>query len=927
MGIHPHAQGRLTHIPSNLTMPDRTIDEMKETLRELEARKTALLHQIAHNEGPGAVAQGVGSAAAGAYGVAVSGDVRGDVYVGREPETDEEALRIYRRVLAATNAHLPLRGVDLGASDAADGGRRLGLAEVYVELTTKTPVPESKAERRERADSPDPYEAEKTRPLRALEAAVFNRRLVLLGDPGSGKSTFVNHLTLRLAVDGGAEGLAGWPGDEADCVPVPVVLRDFARWLPETDGPTPPRLLWEYITERLSDQNLRPAAKPLEAALDEGRAIVLLDGLDEIPSGRARSRVRDAVAAFAGRYPASRMVVTCRVLSYQDPAWRLESFPVFELAPFDDDQIDRFIGVWYADLSRVGAVRTEAEAKTQAERLKSAVRRPDLWRLAPNPLLLTVMALVHSHKGHLPEARALLYEETVDILLWRWEQIKASGQGDAPPLMKLLQAVKRGDMDLKRVLWRLAFEAHEAAGETDDDDALADIGELRLQKALAGLHPEGDRGWAQGAIETIRYRAGLLLERVPERYTFPHRTFQEYLAGAHLAAQRDFAPRAGRLAGAGAFWREVILLAVGRLFHVAGDSDKPLALVCELCPKAVRDDTPSWRKVWLAGDVLLEMGANRAEDSELGRELTSRVRRRLVMLIQKGRLTPRERVAAGEVLSRLGDPRFDPKRWYLPADKGYGFVKVPAGQFLMGSDKFEDPEATYEEIPRHSVKLPTYFIGRYPVTVAQFRAFLEDTGHQVVDAWHGYNTIDNHPVCVVSWYDAVAYCQWLTERLRPKIRQIRDLGWVIRLPSEAEWEKAARGSDGRIYPWGNEPDPQRANYLDSKIGDLSPVGCFPGGRSPFGCLDMAGNLWEWTRSLWGRDLSNPEFVYPYDSTDADREDETAGNEILRVLRAGSFGGDRHGVRCAYRSGHDPDLRNSDLGFRLACAPGKTPLEL
>ena len=125
-------------------MPDRTIDEMKETLRELEARKTALLHQIAHNEGPGAVSQGVGSAAAGAYGVAVAGDVRGDVYVGREPETDEEALRIYRRVLAATNAHLPLRGVDLGASDAADGGRRLGLAEVYVELSTKTPVPVGK---------------------------------------------------------------------------------------------------------------------------------------------------------------------------------------------------------------------------------------------------------------------------------------------------------------------------------------------------------------------------------------------------------------------------------------------------------------------------------------------------------------------------------------------------------------------------------------------------------------------------------------------------------------------------------------------------------------------------------------------------------------------------------------------------------------
>ena len=125
------------------------------------------------------------------------------------------------------------------------------------------------------------------------------------------------------------------------------------------------------------------------------------------------------------------------------------------------------------------------------------------------------------------------------------------------------------------------------------------------------MHPEGDWAWAQRVTGVIKLRAGLLVERAPEVYTFPHRTFQEYLAGAHLSSQADFAKQAVALLDDGPFWRQVILLAVGRLVYLSGDTDKPLALVGELCPVTTADDESAWRRVWLAGEVLAEITPNR----------------------------------------------------------------------------------------------------------------------------------------------------------------------------------------------------------------------------------------------------------------------------------------------------------------------------
>ena len=177
-----------------------------------------------------------------------------------------------------------------------------------------------------------------------------------------------------------------------------------------------------------------------------------------------------------------------------------------------------------------------------------------------------------------------------------------------------------------------------------------------------------------------------------------------------------------------------------------------------------------------------------------------------------------------------------------------GFVEIPAGPFLIGSDKARDADADDDELPQHEITLPRYFMAQYPVTVAQFRAFVDATEYQPEDE-NCLRGVPNHPVVCVSWHEARRYCEWLSEQLRvwegtpePLASLLRHQGWQVTLPSEAEWEKAARGSNGRIYPWGSEPDPNRANYDDTGINTTSAVGCFPGGASPYMIEDLSGNV-------------------------------------------------------------------------------------
>jgi formylglycine-generating enzyme required for sulfatase activity len=232
-----------------------------------------------------------------------------------------------------------------------------------------------------------------------------------------------------------------------------------------------------------------------------------------------------------------------------------------------------------------------------------------------------------------------------------------------------------------------------------------------------------------------------------------------------------------------------------------------------------------------------------------------------------------------------------------------GPVVVPAGEFLMGSTD-ADGMASTDEKPQHKVYLDAFLIDRTEVTNAMYAKCEQAGACQAPRAtssakqpsYYGNPKYDNYPVINVTWNDAQAYCAWAGGRL----------------PTEAEWEKAARGTDGRTYPWGDEPpDPQKANYSDSKVGDTTPVGVYPPGASPYGALDMAGNVWEWTADWYG-DAT-------YASSSAKNPTGPSSGDT-RVLRGGSWGDGEDGARAANRFRRYPVNWNDDNGFRCARSP-------
>jgi formylglycine-generating enzyme required for sulfatase activity len=294
------------------------------------------------------------------------------------------------------------------------------------------------------------------------------------------------------------------------------------------------------------------------------------------------------------------------------------------------------------------------------------------------------------------------------------------------------------------------------------------------------------------------------------------------------------------------------------------------------------------------------------------------------------RLPLEGRARAGTVLGRLGDARLEGPDFLGP------FVEVPGGPFRMGGLAGE-PEAETNALPRHEVDVAPFHLGRFPVPNRAFAVFVEEGGydaseHWLEDGWRLRETLGlaaphywkgaerrpNHPVVGVSWYEALAYCSWLSARLEAR-GELRS-GERMRLPTEAEWEKAARGGltldrrralanpmPERHFPWGDGYFASLCNTAESEIGGTTPVGMFPEGESPYRADDMAGNVIEW--------CSSRPAAYPYHAFDG-REEPSGGARSYRVSRGGAWPFTSRSARCAYRHWNHADFRGGMVGFRV-----------
>jgi formylglycine-generating enzyme required for sulfatase activity len=319
--------------------------------------------------------------------------------------------------------------------------------------------------------------------------------------------------------------------------------------------------------------------------------------------------------------------------------------------------------------------------------------------------------------------------------------------------------------------------------------------------------------------------------------------------------------------------------------------------------KAVHQETPS---VQLPQDLLtlLNKSPSVAQILKLFSDTTEANFRDIAYEELDAYFTLTKRAEAPQPVNQTQEPQravFEPQ-----------MIRIPAGNFLMGSTKEQAQRAIKDganknwvewEQPQHTVELSEYFIGKYPITNQQYQAFVKEGGKSP-DGWDGDQypqDKDAHPVINVTWDDAIAYCKWLSEKTKK----------LYRLPTEAEWEKAARGEDGRMWSWGNEFGEKNANTAEAKIGGTSPVGQFsPQGDSPYGCADMIGNVWEWCND-W---FDEKEYKNRTGQNVKDPQGPQSGS--YRVLRGGSFGHSRNGARCACRYRDLPGRRFNNLGFRV-----------
>ena len=811
------------------------------------------------------------------------------------------------------------------------------------------------------------------RDLGELVRQVGAPAVVVLGPPGCGKSTLLRRLELEAA----QKGLA----DPGQPVTFFIQLNQYKAEGPGESAPAP----MKWLAERWSARH--PEMPPLPELLETGRMILLLDALNEMPTA-STAALHEAVIGWKGfldrvvsDHPGTQVVFSCRTLDYSaplsTPGLRV---PQVVVEPLTDVQVAQFL---------------EKQSPEQGVRIWRELKGTPQLELLRSPYFLSLLTDQVAATGEMPEGRAGLFTGFVRQALRR--EVEGGNPLFAPDGILTERDIRR----ITQWSWTTGWDLPERGVLVPKLSALAFAmqsegvggGQVRVEydQALELLDHEQD--------ERI-VKAGLALSVLDEdlgkdEVLYAHQLVQEYFAGRELAKAPD--PERVR-----APWK-------------AQDITPPLAATVAALPPGERLPplaTTGWEETAILGAAMTEapdayvrdlmstnlVVAGRAAGqvevrARLAAATLDDLRQALVRRSTDREADLRSRIDAGLALGILGDIRFEARegphgRYLVPP-----MVTIPGGTYPMGEDEvFEYVGHGIEaHMPRHQVEVEGFEIGRYPVTNAEWRCFMEAGGYEeerwwdtagAKRWWEGEGTADgtranvkywysrfrqdpdlleeawrtgrqtqegyerwkkrlvmsqpefeahlwqlyrggrlrapaywhderfnnpSQPVVGISWYEARAYCNWLSA----------ETGERCRLPTEAELESASRGKAGRRYAWGDTFEPLNGNTSATKVGRTTPVGVFVEGDTPEGVSDLTGNVAEWTGSLFGAgmDFERAPFAYPYDPKDG-REDAEAGPDIRRVLRGGAWYNVVAIARAAYRLESPPGNRRSYGGCRV-----------
>ncbi|QQZ30569.1 SUMF1/EgtB/PvdO family nonheme iron enzyme [Thiothrix subterranea] len=716
-----------------------------------------------------------------------------------------------------------------------------------------------------------------------LEALNETGQGVFLGKPGAGKTTTL----WKLADD---EIRANKHRERKQRI-VPVILR-LGFWV--LGGQS----LQDFIFAKTNVVESM-LGNSFSELLEQNRILLILDGLNELPIMQQQVK-GEQIRDFLSKHPQVRAYASCREDDYSDDV-RLP-LPELHIQPLDIPRIQTFIrqyleadnpeylgqkaeelfweiaggqsvrDVWqrweqlgashkqFWDGEDIPRENPNVYSKTSAPQDKiwydKVKNNPhSLMRLASNPYLLSMLMMVYDKKGAIPDNRGQLLEAFFQELISR--------EVDPDEPKNNNERLQDGGKQLETLIGKLAW-AMQAQTSTSRPDALAVM--------------DYDEQWLKLAIRCN------VLEQIGEDIRFSHQLLQDYFIAVGMKQRLD-----AKDLDAATFWKS------DNWWEPTG-WEEPTILLAGLYPKGC-SPVVDWLKQAnpkLAARCILESGVGCEPATVVGLAAPWLSRLTNVEIDPN----PSARMAIGTAIARL---TLDKRKGVGLNTKGLpdiDWVEIPAGKFI------------YQDSKRKKLPLDTFWMSRYPVTNAQFHAFVVADDGYGNDGWwqdlqkpetphEPYWKENNRPVEQVDWYEAMAFCRWLSKKL--------DLD--IRLPTEEQWEKAARGTDGREYPWGNGYKTGYANINEtySEVGtynlqETSAVGLYPQGKSPYGLMDMSGNVWEWC-------------LNKYDEPQITTADVSGG---VRVVRGGAWSLSSVYCRSSSRSYDHPHDRFFNLGFRLLC---------